>query len=258
MRKFIYDFMALCMGAAVGSCTKDDGAGNGETVDASRLVGTWAVLDEAGTKTSQIYIIGKDMTLRRYNAVDNGGYGFSDGEVSASLEDFEPDAYVYDVSDDGAVSVGGIDSGMRLSLMSDGVLVMESEDGRREAHRVTDFLGKPAPSIIGKWEEVRTYNYYEDGTIEYDMPSGNIFYEFRETELTYTFFEDGWHQEIWQCTAEGDMMTFYDNGEASYNKIIELTETTLLFAGDYMEGDPYETRFELKRLPDDAEIYPGE
>ena len=100
------------------------------------------------------------------------------------MEDFEPDAYVYDVSDDGSVSVGGIDSGMRLSLTSDDVLVMESEGGRKEAHRVTDFLVKPDPSIIGKWEEVRTYNYYEDGTIEYDTPSGNIFYAKTKEDIT--------------------------------------------------------------------------
>ena len=233
--------LLCCLGMIPLSCSKpDDGAegieGNeGETPSESQYVGTWAILNNDG-RAVEIDIIGKDMTLRIYNAVDDNGYGFTDGVVSASLDDFEYDNYVYDVAEDGSVSLGGNNADMQLSLGSGDILSISSNGDVTKAYRVTEFVGKPAPSIIGTWDVVRYYLKNGDGVIEDDSEGEGEYFVFSETEMSLYFSPDE-APEVYQYTLEGDLISFNDSeGYATKYQILKLSETDMTIFVDYTDG----------------------
>lgn len=244
--------LLYCLGMIPLSCSKPDDAegieGNeGETPSESQYVGTWAVLNNDG-KAVGVDIIGKDMTLRMYNAVDDNGYEFTDGVVSASLDDFKYDDYVYDVAEDGSVSLGGNDADMQLSLDSDDILSISSNGYVTKAYRVTEFVGKPAPSIIGTWDVVRYYLKNGDGAIEDDSEGEGEYFVFSETEMSLYFSPDE-APEVYQYTLEGDLISFNDSeGYATKYQILELSETDMTIFVDYTDGeDTSGWYYELKK-----------
>lgn len=227
------------------SCTKPDNRDNGEdTVANEQFVGTWAVLNEDGRATA-IDIIGEDMTLRVYNAIDENGYDFSNGILSADLEDFLHDTYVYDVAGDGTVSLGGIGMDMRLSLSAEDVLTIKSGDTEATARRVTEFAGKPEPTIIGTWDVVRYYLDWGDGTIDEFFDVEGMYNVFTETEIhSYVPFEEA--PEVYTYTLEGDIISFYYEGDLNQWQVQNLTDSTMTlftsYGGDNTSGWYYDMK----------------
>ena len=243
--------LLCCLGMIPLSCSKPDDAegieGNeGETPSESQYVGTWAILNDDGRAVG-IDVIGKDMTLRMYNATEDNGYGFDDGVVSASLEDFESDNYVYDISNDGTLSLGGVDVGI-ITLESEDVLSITSDRSVSTAYRVTEFVGKPAPSIIGTWDVVRYYLKNGDGAIEEDSEGEGEYFVFSETEMSLYFSPDE-APEVYQYILEDGIISFNDlDGYPMMYKIQELTETDMTLFVDYTEdGDTSGWYYELRK-----------
>lgn len=223
--------LLYCLGMIPLSCSKPDIEGNeGETPSESQYVGTWAILNDDG-RVVGIDVIGKDMTLRMYNATEDNGYGFNNGVVSASLEDFESDNYVYDISNDGTLSLGGVDVGI-ITLESEDVLSITSDRSVSTAYRVTEFVGKPAPSIIGTWDVTMSYFRESDGSISEESPGEGEYFIFTETEMSLCL--PGENPEIYSYTLDNDIISFNDyEGYLTQYQILELTETTLSLYVDY-------------------------
>lgn len=235
---------ALCCTAS--SCTKPDNHENeGEGSAAiEQFIGAWAVLNMDGRATA-VDIIGEDMTLRVYNAIDDGGYDFSDGILSADLEDFQHDTYVYDVAEDGTVSLGGIDMDMRLSLSSEDVLTIKSGDTEATAKRVTEFAGKPEPTIIGTWDVVRYY-FMEDGDVTDEFPGEDEYFIIDESEISI-YYSDG-NSDVVPYTLEEDIISIEESdGSISQWQIKVLTETDMTLYTSYFEGNTTGWHYDLKR-----------
>jgi len=249
MRRLLLFAMSAATLYCTASCTKpdnpaDEGNNGEDTVANEQFVGTWAVLNEDGRATA-IDIIGEDMTLRVYNAIDDGGYDFSEGIISADLEDFKYDTYVYDVAEDGTVSLGGIDMDMRLSLSSEDVLTIKSGDTEATARRVTEFAGKPEPTIIGTWDVVRYY-FMEDGDVTDEFPGEDEYFIIDESEISI-YYSDG-SSGTTHYSLEGDIISIEESdGSISQWQIKVLTETDMTLYTSYFEGNTTGWHYDLKR-----------